>query len=148
VDVLVDAGGRPGLDRALEAAVRAALDRHDCGEGEISLALLDDDAIRALNRQHLHHDWPADVLSFALWEEGEPVVGDVYVGYDQALRQASELGIPPEEELLRLAVHGTLHVLGYDHPESEEGRAGSEMYRLQESILREVVSALEGDGSA
>jgi len=141
-EVLVDTGGRPELAADLEAAVALVLRRHEVEEGEVSLALLDDGAIRTLNREHLDHDWPTDVLSFALWEEGEPVVGDVYLGYEQALRQAGEEGVPVREELLRLAIHGTLHVLGYDHPDAPESRAGSEMYRVQESILAELLESL------
>lgn len=140
VDVLVATGGRDELAAPLEAAVRAAMDRHEVAGGEISLALLDDDAIQRLNREHLDHDYPTDVLSFALWEEGEPVMGDVYVGYDQAVRQAATEGVPVIDELLRLAIHGTLHVLGYDHPAEAEARADSEMYRLQEELLREVLA--------
>lgn len=140
-EVMVDTAGRPELAGDLEAAVRAVLRRHDVREGEISVALLDDDAIRSLNRDHLDHDYPTDVLSFALWEEGEPVIGDIYLGYDQAMRQAAEEGISPGEELLRLAVHGTLHVLGYDHPEAPEERADSEMYREQEAILAELLGS-------
>jgi probable rRNA maturation factor len=140
VDVMVSTGGRDEVGAPLETAVRATLDRHGVPEGEISLALLDDDGIRRLNREHLDHDYPTDVLSFSLWEEGESVVGDVYVGYDQALRQAAAEGIPVLEELLRLAIHGTLHVLGYDHPDGAEARTDSEMYRLQEELLREVLA--------
>lgn len=140
-EVLVHTGGRPELAAALQEAVGAVLRRHGVQDGEISLALLDDGAIQALNREHLDHDYPTDVLSFALWEEGEPVVGDVYVGYHQALRQAAEEGISPREELLRLAVHGTLHVLGYDHPSDPEERPASEMYREQEAILAELLAS-------
>lgn len=138
MDILVETGGRP--DPGLEAAVRAVTDRLGAGEGEISVTLLDDEAIRALNRDHLDHDWPTDVLSFALFQEGEPVVGDIYLGYDQALRQAHEERVSSGEELLRLAVHGTLHVLGYDHPDDPAERASSQMYRLQEEILRGLLS--------
>jgi probable rRNA maturation factor len=54
---------------------------------------------------------------------------------EQALRQAAEYGATPAEEVLRLAVHGTLHVLGYDHPEGAD-RASSEMFARQEALLR------------
>ena len=49
-------------------------------------------------------------------------------------------GISPREELLRLAIHGTLHVLGYDHPEAAEERKGSEMYQHQEQLLRTLLT--------
>ncbi|UCC25508.1 MAG: rRNA maturation RNase YbeY [Gemmatimonadales bacterium] len=140
VEVHVASGGRTELDGPLEAAVRLVLSHHRVDTAEVSLALLGDEAIQALNRDHLGHDYPTDVLSFALWEEGEPVVGDVYLGYEQALRQADAEGVPDLEELLRLAIHGTLHVLGYEHPEEAASRPSSEMYRLQEALLRDLLS--------
>jgi probable rRNA maturation factor len=127
-------------DAAVERAVRETLRAEGHDAGEVSVAFLSDAEITALNREYLDHDRPTDVISFALHGEGEPVLGDVYVGVDQALRQAEELGVEPREELLRLAVHGTLHVVGHDHPEGEE-RAGSEMFRRQEEILRSLLDA-------
>jgi len=122
-------------------AVEATLAACGVDVAEISLTLLDDVAMRALNRDHLAHDWTTDVLSFALYAADEAVLGDVYVGFEQAARQAASEDLPVEEEIARLAVHGTLHVLGFDHPEGVEERSESEMYRLQESI----VVALEDD---
>ena len=140
IEVQVDAGADPDAPVALvERAVRATLAREGVEAGEVSVALLDDGAIRALNREHLGHDRPTDVLAFALWEEGEPVVGDVYLGVAQARRQADEADVPLREELVRLAVHGTLHVVGHDHPEEPEARAGSAMYALQEELVREIL---------
>lgn len=121
----------------LEAAVVEAARRGGVEEGEVSLTFLDDQGIRALNLEYLGRDRPTDVIAFALHDVGAPVLGDVYVGYEQAGRQARELDIELEEELLRLAVHGTLHVLGHDHPEGED-RMESEMFRIQEEILRAV----------
>ena len=65
-------------------------------------------------------------------------MGDIYIGYQQAQVQASERTIPLEIELVRLAIHGTLHVLGYDHPESDE-RLTSDMFLLQESLLQDFI---------
>ncbi|MCH7933036.1 MAG: rRNA maturation RNase YbeY [Gemmatimonadetes bacterium] len=107
-------------------------------EGEISLTLLDDDSIRVLNRTHLGKDIPTDVLSFALYEGDEEVLGDVYVGYEQAAIQAVGAGISVEEELARLSIHGTLHVLGYDHPDTE-ARSSSEMFILQERLVQKLL---------
>lgn len=123
-----------GRNGPLAQAVRAALHDRSVGDAEISLTLLGDDEIADLNRRYRGHDGPTDVLSFALYEAGETPVGDIYIGYGQALRQAEALGIPAAEELARLAVHGTLHVLGYDHPEGED-REGSEMWAIQEGIM-------------
>ena len=104
---------------------------------EISLTVHDDDGMRALNDRYLGRDRPTDVIAFALGgpDEGPgPVVGDVYVGLDRAIEQAREHDIDLEEELGRLAIHGTLHVLGHDHPEGVE-RVRSEMFVLQERLV-------------
>jgi probable rRNA maturation factor len=68
------------------------------------------------------------------------------VGYEQAQRQSREASVPLDEELTRLAIHGTLHVLGYRHPEGEE-RLESEMFQRQEEILRQILTQGEGRGS-
>ncbi|MFW6200774.1 MAG: rRNA maturation RNase YbeY [Gemmatimonadota bacterium] len=123
----------------LEEGVRATLERKAISGAEVSVTLLDDPGIRALNRRYLERDRPTDVIAFPLYEPDEPVVGDVYVGLDQARRQAAELRIPLREELLRLAVHGTLHVLGHDHP-GDGDREESEMFRIQEELVRSVLA--------
>jgi probable rRNA maturation factor len=137
VEVNVDeAGGEVpvGAEWLLERAVRAAAAAEGIDAGEVSVTLLDDAGITDLNQRFRGHDWPTDVLSFPLFDEGEPPVGDVYIGFLQAERQAAENGVSLEEELARLAVHGTLHVLGEEHPEGEE-RTQSGMWRLQEQIV-------------
>jgi probable rRNA maturation factor len=141
IEVHLDTGAREVPEGLLERAVRRALEARGIQDAELSLTLLDDEAITALNRRHLGHDRPTDVLAFALWELGEPlVVGDVYVGYAQALRQAADEGVDPLEELVRLAAHGALHVSGMEHPEGADERAASDMYRLQETVVREVLA--------
>lgn len=124
----------------IEAAVEAVLALEQAGPAEVSVAFVADPEIARLNQEYLSHTGPTDVISFALSRPGDPVVGDVYVGVDQAARQAVELGVPLPEELVRLAVHGTLHVLGYEHPEGE-GREDSEMYVRQEALLAEILRA-------
>ena len=66
------------------------------------------------------------------------MLGDVYVGYEQAAIQAAEAGVSVEEELARLSIHGTLHVLGYDHPDTE-ARFSSKMFILQESLVQKLL---------
>lgn len=140
LEIAVDAGrfaeAPVGL---LERAVRHTLGAEVVERGEVSVALLDDAHIRELNRRHLGRDATTDVLSFALHRAGEAVLGDIYVGAEQARRQAHEEGVAETEELVRLVVHGTLHVLGWDHPEDPEARLESPMWRLQESLVAEVV---------
>ena len=93
-----------------------------------------------LNRRYLGHHGPTDVISFGLGRVGRrgAVVGDVYICAEIARENAKMQDISAGEELLRLVVHGTLHVLGYDHP-TGAGRTTSPMWRRQERILARVL---------
>jgi probable rRNA maturation factor len=140
VEVTVDAGEVPDtLVQELEGVVRRTLEAEAAGDAEISLTLVSDDKISELNQRYLSHEGPTDVLSFPMEQPGGTLVGDIYLGIEQGARQAAELDVPLREELLRLAIHGTLHVLGWEHPE-EGDRPGSEMYRRQEEILASHLS--------
>ena len=125
---------------SIEKAVRRTLEAEDRQDVEISVALLTDEDMQRLNLQYLGKDRTTDVLSFALSGDDESPLGDIYLGLDQAARQADEVGVPLAEELARLAIHGTLHVLGHDHPEGPE-RYESPMFQLQERLLREVLGS-------
>ena len=122
----------------LRSAVSLVFQNAGLSEGEISLTLLDDDSIRELNQTYLGKDTTTDVISFTLYEGDESVLGDVYIGYEQAVNQAAEAGISIEEELARLSIHGTLHVLGHDHPDTS-ARFSSEMFVLQEKLVRKLL---------
>lgn len=137
LDVTVNVGTfREADPDELERAVLLTLSSLGVEEGELSLTLLDDTGISALNLRYLSRGEPTDVLAFALGP-GPGVLGDIYLGMDQARRHAGELGVPLGEELVRLAVHGTLHVLGHEHPEGA-GREDSPMFRLQEELVRRL----------
>ena len=123
----------------LEEAVLAVCREEGVPHGEISLTFLDDNGIRTLNRDYLERNCPTDVIAFTLNDPGQPVVGDVYVGYEQAARQSGSEGVGLPEELVRLTIHGILHVLGHDHPPGED-RWASPMFRLQEEILSRVLA--------
>ena len=109
-------------------------------EGEraaaLSVTLLDDAAMTSLNTKHLGHRVATDVISFGFRREpGAPLVGDVYIAPGVARANAKAAGIGVREEILRLVVHGVLHVLGYDHP-VDERREASPMWRRQEALVR------------
>lgn len=123
--------------RRLERAVRETLRREGVSRGELSVTFVDDPKVAELHERYLGRPQVTDVLSFALHRDGEDPLGDVYVGHAQALRQAADAGVSAQEELVRLAVHGALHVLGYRHPEGPE-REHCEMFRVQERVLREL----------
>jgi probable rRNA maturation factor len=137
--VLIDVGESVDAPvRLIEEAVLGTLAAGGRPGTEISVALLGDADIRELNRRYLGEDRPTDVITFTLGE-GEEIVGDVYIGVEQARRQAEELGIVLPEELARLVIHGVLHVLGHDHPE-DAGREVSPMFEVQERVLRELLA--------
>lgn len=123
-------------------AVRVAAREEQCSEGEVSVTLVDDAEIASLNLRYLDREGSTDVIAFTLQAEGEPLLGDIYIGYEQALRQATEEGVPIDEELARLAIHGFLHVVGWDHPSGDE-RASSRMFLRQEALLRTVLDAAD-----
>ncbi len=81
--------------------------------GAVSFVFLDNAAMRKMNKEFLNHDYPTDVISFDL-STGRDIEGEVYIGIDQAAAQAKEYGVPFSNEILRLAAHGFLHILGYD----------------------------------
>lgn len=133
----VSAGALGELERAAAWVLRA---EGVAGDAQISVALVRDETIARLNTDYLAHVGPTDVISFPMESVGNRVVGDIYVGVEQAARQAAELGVEAGAELLRLTIHGILHVLGWDHPE-EEGREDSPMFRRQEELLSEFLES-------
>lgn len=106
----------------------------------VSITFLGTRAMAALNRKHLGHRGPTDVISFGFSESarGGPVIGDIYIAPDVARANARRHAAGVREELARLVVHGVLHVLGYDHAE-DESREASPMWQRQERILAHVV---------
>lgn len=107
------------------------------GEGataDVAVTFLGKDAMRRLNAEHLGHDWPTDVITFALPQPDGTVAGDVYLCRYVAAREARARRQRVRTELVRLVVHGTLHVLGHEHDEGS-GRATSPMWRIQERYV-------------
>ena len=114
---------------------------------EMSVTFMDNDAIQVINRDYRGKDRPTDVISFALEEEGEgevPVIfedgenplprelGDLMISLDKTKEQAADYGHSFERELGFLALHGFLHINGYDHMTPEDEK---EMFGLQKEIL-------------
>lgn len=131
---------------SVKRAVRETLRREGVSRGELSVTFVDDARMADLHGRYLGRREVTDVLSFALHGDGEDPMGDIYVGRAQALRQAVATDVGADEEMTRLAVHGALHVLGYDHPEGPE-REQCEMYRVQEDVLRGIAAAHQPGGS-
>lgn len=120
---------------------------------EVDITLVDDAAIHELNRTYRGIDRPTDVLSFALDEgeedpevdddEIEHLLGDVIISAPTAVRQGEEYGHGLEREMTYLAVHGMLHLLGYDHMEEKDKLI---MRKREEEVLRRLDLAEENFG--
>ena len=125
--------------RVKESAA-AALEAERVRDAMLSITFVGRVAMSELNRRYLGHQGPTDVISFGLGRSGKrgAVVGDIYICPEVARDNAKRQRIPVGEEMLRLVVHGTLHVLGHDHP-TGKSRTASPMWRRQERILARVL---------
>jgi len=126
--VIVGARGRraPALAARLARTGRRLLRGLHLGDAELSLLLVSDGEMRALNRRWLGRDRPTDVLSFPQDDRDHGILGDVVISVDTARRQAAEQGTTVGRETDRLLIHGLLHLLGYDHE-----RSAAEARRMQ-----------------
>jgi probable rRNA maturation factor len=123
---------RPVRQARLRRVLRGAADALDVG-GEVALVLTGDRAIRALNARYRGKDRPTDVLSFPGGASpGE--LGDIVISVQAAQRNARQLGRTLAQELDVLALHGFLHVLGYDH-ETDDGTMDRLERRLRKRLL-------------
>ncbi len=128
----------PVAKARLAAAAAHVLRAERAGAALLSVTLLDRRRIATMNRRHLGHAGATDVISFGFRDPRGAVIGDVYICPAVAAENAKRLGVPVREEVLRLVVHGALHVLGHDHPEGE-ARMRSPMWKRQERLLAAVL---------
>ncbi len=142
----------PDCEAVIEKAVYAVfahaptakdLIRRDV-QPEISVVLANDDLVHTLNRDYRNKDKPTNVLSFAMldteqgWEapqhEGPCTLGDLVLAFETVQREATEENKSFESHFLHLVIHGTLHLLGYDHQKDDEAEI---METLEIQILNE-----------
>ena len=129
----------------LLAVVEATLAREQAGSVEVSIVVTGDELLRQLNLEYRGIDAPTDVLSFSAQEdideqgaafitapEAEAYLGDIIISFPMAASQAETAGNSVANELCLLAVHGVLHLLGYDHATAEEEAA---MWAVQDAVL-------------
>lgn len=135
-------GTRIPLSRSRVAEVaRAVLKAEKENHAMLSIAFVSNATIRALNKRHLRRDRVTDVIAFGFRRTGktQPLVGDVYIAPGVARASAAANGVSAREEIVRLIVHGVLHVLGYDHPEAR--RTQSPMWRRQEKLVARLANS-------
>jgi len=150
LDIAVQAEGWPDTDwEALATkASTAALGQSPYGEWlgwptviEIAVRLTSDDEVQTLNAQYRQKDKPTNVLSFPMIQpdllesvtqnsdDGEVILGDIVLARGVCEREAEERGVPVQDHAAHLIVHGTLHLLGYDHQGDAEAEAMEAMER-------------------
>ena len=113
----------PADRRRLAAVARRVLEAEEIARAEVSIAVVDDSTIHAVNRDHLDHDWPTDVISFVLSEgDDDRLAGELIVSFETAARMAARDGVDAWTELVLYVIHGLLHLCGHDDL-TEEGAA-------------------------
>lgn len=122
----------------VKKVVNYALEQENVDNAEFSIIIVDNDYIHKLNKEYRQIDKTTDVISFALEDNDEinygsiRLLGDIYISIDKAKEQALEYNHSLLRELSFLAVHGLLHLLGYDHMNQEDEKI---MFEKQERIL-------------
>ena len=117
---------------------RAVCRREHVRDALISVAFIRNARMARMNREFLGHHGATDVITFELEPMLGAVVGDIYIAPDVARVNARANGIGLRTELVRLVVHGTLHVLGYTHDEGADRMLG-DMWRRQEKLVAAIV---------
>lgn len=126
--------------KTVKKVLSYALKKQNIQNAECNVILVDNEKIHEINKTYRGIDRPTDVISFALEDEKDFVyqdfrlLGDIYISLDKTKEQAVLYGHSFLRELSFLAVHGLLHLLGYDHMEKEMEK---QMFSLQEEILNE-----------
>ena len=107
-------------EKRLATGIRRALQTQSVPAAQISLAVVDDAVIQRLNRRHLGHDYPTDVLSFLYARDDANMEGEIVVSAETAVAESGRYGWTADDELLLYVVHGALHLVGFDDSDSQK----------------------------
>jgi probable rRNA maturation factor len=130
VDVARDGVTVPVSSARVREIVRAVCEGERVRAGMVSLTFVTNRVMAKMHREFLGHRGATDIITFELDAADGVTMGDIYIAPDVARANARAHGVGVREEMIRLVIHGTLHVLGYTHPEDE--RTASVMWRKQE----------------
>jgi len=123
-------------DAGLYEAIAAALLRHNVQAARVSVALVDDARIAELNEKHLGHKGPTDVITFDLRDDRDAQVdGELVLSVETAAREAKRRGHGVDAELALYAIHGILHLLGYDDLSKDDS---DRIHEVEDEILTEI----------
>jgi probable rRNA maturation factor len=130
--LITDRSGKRGLKGKVTLMTKAILNEMDLHDAEISLLLTTDLEIKELNSRYLSKERATDVLSFPM--DDATLLGDVVISVERAREQANSRGLSDGEEIARLLVHGTLHLLGFEHVNG--GRQAALMKKREAELMR------------
>lgn len=122
----------------LKDFINYSLDKLSLKNVMFNVIIVDNESIHKINKEYRNVNRPTDVITFALEDDkviDTPyvrVLGDIYISYDKVISQAEEYGHSTKRELCFLAIHGLLHLLGYDHMTKEDEE---KMFKLQKELL-------------
>lgn len=112
--------------------VRKAIDLENCSPGEINFIFCSDKYLLSINKQYLNHNTYTDIVTFDTSEEKDVISGDIYISVDRIKENAGRYDATFQHELLRVLIHGVLHLVGYG---DKSQRQKSEMRRKEETYL-------------
>ena len=131
------ANAEPIGEEAIQTAIAACLRGHSVRQARLGVAIVDDTTIADLNQTHLSHEGPTDVITFDMSDkaDGQLIEGEIIMSGQTAAREAAVRGHDTADELALYAVHGVLHLLGYDDHQPEDARR---MHEMEDEILTSI----------
>ena len=139
VEVLVQSPQWKGKSRAratVQKAIQTAAEEISCRSGEVAVVLTNDLALRRLNRRWRGTDKPTNVLSFPGNGSKAGMLGDIAIAYETLARECRDQHKPFAHHLAHLAIHGFLHLMGYDHQGDSDAETMEELERIVLARLR------------
>jgi len=128
-------GDETSIMNRVRGAVIATASAQGFLVGSIGVLITDDETIHQINREHLDHDYPTDVISFAYAQQSPHIDGELVASFDTAKRQAASLQWSTLNELLLYVVHGTLHICGFDDATAQQRK---QMRIAEQQVLCEL----------
>lgn len=106
-------------EQSLTAWIDFAVKNEDCFTGNLSYIFCSDEYLWNMNKQYLGHDYYTDIITFD-YVEDKYVSGDMFISYDRIVDNAQKFNVSRETELLRVMIHGVMHLVGYDDQTDEQ----------------------------
>ena len=124
---------------ALKEVISRIFKKHKRAISSVNYVFCSDQYLLQINQEYLNHDFYTDIITFELSNRGDDLVADVYISIDRVKENAAQLGSPVFKELIRVALHGALHLVGFkDKSQAEKKRMRTEEDRYLSKVLKNV----------